>query len=251
MKDDDYRPAEPAPEDSGPAKRPRRTLGARLRGYLLAGILITAPFAITFYIAWEFIGLVDQNVIGLLPNEWQPDRYLRFGLPGVGLIVVILFLMLVGWLAAGYVGRVALRIGEKAMQRMPVMRSIYNAAKQILESVMGNQSRAFRQVVLVEFPRKDIWTIAFITGEPIKGLRRHLPEESVGVMVPTSPNPTSGYFLFVKKSDLVFLDISVEEGMKQVISMGMATASKDSLDLALGPAAGTETAQPERSSRTP
>ncbi|MQP66476.1 DUF502 domain-containing protein [Niveispirillum sp. SYP-B3756] len=199
------------------------TLGARLKAYLFTGILVTAPISITFYLAWLVIDGIDRLVDGVLPATYHPDHYLPFSVPGLGLLILLVFLVLVGMTSAGFAGRLLVRLGEALVARMPVVRGIYSATKQIFETVLAQQSDAFREVVLVEFPRKETWSIAFITGTTKGEVQRLTDEEVVNVFVPTTPNPTSGYLMFVPRSQLVPLSMSVEEGLKMVVSGGLVT----------------------------
>jgi len=199
----------------------RSPLWARIRAYFLAGVLVTAPLAITLYIAWIFVTFIDNQVEGVVPPELNPNTYLPFSIPGLGLVLVLVFLTLIGSFTAGYLGRLVIRVYEMALARMPVIRSLYGATKQIMETVLANQSQAFREVVLIEYPRRGLWSIAFITGRT-EGEIQNLTEDSmVNVFLPTTPNPTSGYLLFVPAQDIVHLKMSVEEGVKLVISGGI------------------------------
>ncbi|MBT6096713.1 MAG: DUF502 domain-containing protein [Rhodospirillaceae bacterium] len=199
------------------------TFGQRMRAYLLAGILITAPISITLYLAWIFIGFVDARVTPLLPAQYNPETYLPFALPGLGLIMLVLGLMLIGALTAGFLGRIWLRISERVLSGMPIIRNVYSAVKQILETVLAQQSNAFREAVLVEYPRRGIWAIAFITGRTEGEVQSVTEEECINIFLPTTPNPTSGFLLFVPRKDLVHLSMSVEEAIKMVISGGIVT----------------------------
>lgn len=201
----------------------RMSLMGRLRAYFLAGILVTAPAAITFYIAWLLISFIDEQVTGLLPDRYSPFEYLPFSVPGLGLLMLIVFLILVGMLTAGFVGRFTVRMGENILARMPVIRSVYGAVKQIFETVLAQQSSAFRQVVLVEYPRRGIWAVGFVSGVTTGEVQNLTAEETVNVFLPTTPNPTSGFLLFVPRGDLVVLSMSVEEGIKMVVSGGIVT----------------------------
>ncbi len=201
----------------------RMTLGARLRAYFFAGILVTAPAAITFYIAWLLITFIDGQVTGLLPGRYNPNEFLPFSVPGLGLVILILFLILVGMMTAGFVGRLLVRTSERMLARMPVIRSVYGAVKQIFETVLAQQSNAFRQVVLVEYPRRGIWCLGFVSGTTVGEVQNLTAEETVNVFLPTTPNPTSGFLLFVPRSDLVVLNMTVEEGIKMVVSGGIVT----------------------------
>ena len=195
----------------------------RMRAYLLAGILITAPISLTLYLAWIFIGFVDSKVTPLIPYNYNPETYLPFALPGLGLVILIVALISIGALTAGFLGRVWIRISEHILVRMPVIRNVYSAVKQILETILAQQSNAFREAVLVEYPRRGIWAIAFITGRTEGEVQNITEEECINIFLPTTPNPTSGFLLFVPKKDLVSLSMTVEEAIKMVISGGIVT----------------------------
>ncbi|MBT3306485.1 MAG: DUF502 domain-containing protein [Alphaproteobacteria bacterium] len=199
------------------------TFGQRMRAYFFAGILVIAPISITFYLAWLFIGFVDSKVTPLLPDKYNPETYLPFALPGLGLLILVLALMLVGALTAGFMGRLWMRISERFLTRMPVIRNIYSAVKQIFETVLADHSSAFREAVLVEYPRRGLWAIAFITGRTEGEVQNVTEEECINIFLPTTPNPTSGYLLFVPKKDLVHLSMTVEQAIKMVISGGIIT----------------------------
>ena len=195
----------------------------RLRGYFLAGVLITAPIVITFYISWLLIRWVDSKITPLLPDAYNPETYLPFAIPGLGLVIVIVFLTFVGWATAGLLGRLWTRISESVLAQMPVIRNIYGAVKQIIETVLQQQSTAFRQVVLFEYPRRGSWALGFITGRTEGEVQNQTEDEVVNVFLPTTPNPTSGYLLFLPRRELVVMDMTVEEGIKMVISGGIVT----------------------------
>jgi uncharacterized membrane protein len=200
----------------------RANLIERLRAYLIAGLLVTGPISLTFYLAWVFVSWIDGWVARLLPVEYNPANWFPVPIPGIGLILVIVGLILIGALTAGYLGRLLLRISERLLNRMPVIRGVYSATKQIFETVLAKQSNTFREVVLIEFPRKDMWTMGFITGHT-EGEIRDLSDEAdmINVYVPTTPNPTSGYLVFVPRRDVVALSMTVEEAIKFVISGGI------------------------------
>lgn len=198
-------------------------LFSRLRAYFFAGILVTAPIGITLYLTWLIIDFIDGQVTPLIPARYNPETYLPFGVPGLGVIVAVVFLTLVGALTAGLVGRWLVRMFDRLMQRMPVVRNIHSALKQILETVLAQQSKAFRQVVLIEYPRRGMWAVGFITGDTV-GEVQHLTEDDVvNVFLPTTPNPTSGFLLFVPRSELFVLSMTIEEGIKMVVSGGIVT----------------------------
>lgn len=225
-------PHDPSPDDYHhtlhhdvdiPSLKPRVTLLGRMRAYFFAGILVTAPAAITFYVAWLIIGFIDAQVTSLLPGRYNPNEILPFSIPGLGLIILVVFLIAVGAFAAGFLGRMAVRTSENLLARMPVIRSVYGAVKQIFETVLATQSTAFRQVVLVEYPRRGIWAIGFVSGVTRGEVQNLTEDEVINVFLPTTPNPTSGFLLFVPRRDLVVLNMSVEDGIKMVVSGGIVT----------------------------
>lgn len=204
-------------------KKPRNRVVERLRAYFFAGILVTGPIALTLYLTWLFIHFIDVSVSRMLPDHYNPETYLPFNIPGLGLIIAIVGLTAIGALTAGYVGRIFLRISERILARMPVIRGVYGAVKQIFETVLAKQSNTFREAVLVEFPRRGMWTIAFITGRTEGEVHDLSGPDPVSVYVPTTPNPTSGYLVFVPRSEVVLLSMTVEEAIKMVISGGIVT----------------------------
>jgi len=210
-------------EPHAPKPVVRMTVLGRLRAYFFAGMLVTAPAAITFYTAWLLINFIDKQVTSLLPAQYNPNEFLPFSIPGLGLVILIAFLIFVGMFTAGFVGRLLVRTGENLLARMPVIRSIYGAIKQIFETVLAQQSSAFRQVVLVEYPRRGIWAIAFVSGVTKGEVQNITAEDTVNVFLPTTPNPTSGFLLFVPRQEMIVLDMTVEEGIKMVVSGGIVT----------------------------
>jgi uncharacterized membrane protein len=196
-------------------------LGARLRAYFFAGILFTAPIAITAYLAWLAIDFVDSRVTPMIPAKYNPETYLPFALPGLGLLVLAVLLTLIGALMAGYAGRLVMHGYEGLLNRMPVVRGVYAAVKQIVEAVLAQKSKAFRQAVLVEYPRPGVWAIAFVTGRATGEIRNAAAEEMVALFVPTTPNPTSGFLLFVPKRQVIPLAMQVEDAFKLVVSGGI------------------------------
>lgn len=211
------------PNEGQGGMRRQMSLPQRLRAYLFAGILVTAPIFITFYLAWLFVTFVDSKITPLIPEKYNPETYLPFALPGLGLIILLIALILVGALTAGFFGRLWGRVSERILNQMPVIRNIHSAIKQILETVLAQQSNAFREAVLIEYPRRGIWAIGFITGTTKGEVQNMTEEECINVFLPTTPNPTSGFLLFVPKKDLAPLTMSVEEAIKMVISGGIVT----------------------------
>jgi uncharacterized membrane protein len=204
-------------------QKPQGRIMERLRGYLLAGTLVTGPIVLTLYLTWLFVHFIDSSVSRLFPDKYNPATYLPFNIPGLGLILGAIVLTLIGAVTAGYVGRLFLRLSERLLARMPVIRGIYSAMKQIFETVLAKQSNTFREAVLIEFPRSGMWTIAFITARTEGEVQALAGPDAVSVYVPTTPNPTSGYLVFVPKNELVVLSMTVEEAIKMVISGGIIT----------------------------
>lgn len=196
----------------------------RLRNYFLTGFVICAPLFITAYLTWTIIEWVDSWVKPYIPRVYNPDEYLPFAVPGFGLIVAIFGITIIGFLTANLIGRSIVGFGERLLARMPVVRNIYSALKQIFETVFREDSASFQKVVLVEYPRRGIWALAFVATDTLGEVQARLDDpagQTVSVFLPTTPNPTSGFLLFVPKVDVVELDMSVEEAAKLVISAGL------------------------------
>lgn len=201
----------------------RNAFSSRLRTYFFAGVLVTAPITITVWLAIQIIEFFDSTVHTLIPARYDPEYLLPISIPGLGLLVTIVGITLIGALTAGMLGRFFMRTAERLVNTMPVVRSIYNALKQILETVLQSKSEAFRQVVLLEYPRRGIWCMGFVSGKTEGEVQNLTDEEMVNVFLPTTPNPTSGFLLFLPKKDLVVLSMTVEEGVKMVVSGGLVT----------------------------
>lgn len=197
----------------------KRSAWARLRGYFLAGILVTAPIGITIFLTWKFFAFVDQSVTQLIPPTYLSEAYL----PGIGIGIALIFFIIVGWFATNFLGRLLIRISEYIVARVPVIRNLYGALKQIFETVMASQSSAFREVVMLEYPRKGTWAIGFVSGKTEGEVQGAVKQDTINVFVPTTPNPTSGFLLFVPKKDVIYLKMSVEEAVKLVVSAGIIT----------------------------
>lgn len=211
----------PIPPAGIRAVKPRIGLWGRLRAYFLTGVLVTTPLVFTVYVAWILIRFVDVRAARLLPPEYNPGTYLPISVPGLGLVVVFVLLTLIGMVTTGYVGRLLTRVVDRVVAYVPIVRTIYGATKQILETLVSGKS-SFREVVLIEFPRVGQWSVAFVTGTmktDVPGIVGGL----VSVFVPTTPNPTSGFLIFVQRRDLIPLALSVEEGVKLVISGGIVS----------------------------
>ena len=195
-----------------------------LKGYLLTGFLIWLPMAITIWVLNLIVSTMDQT-LHWLPEHWQPEALLGFHLPGLGVLAALLVMVSTGALAANILGQKIVALWENILTRIPVVKSIYSSVKQVSDTLLSGSGQAFRKALLVQFPHQDAWTIAFLTGQPGSGVAEHLEGEFVSVYVPTTPNPTSGYFLLVKKSDTRELDMSVDDALKYVISMGVVSPS--------------------------
>lgn len=198
-------------------------LGTKLRNYFLTGIIIVGPLCITLYVVWWFINFVDAWVKPFVPDIYNPDTYLPFPVPGIGLIFAICVLMFIGALTANLFGRTLVSYGEILLGRMPVVRNLYSALKQIFETVLSQSGNSFKEVGLIEYPRKGLYAICFISKET-GGEVRHRSGETdalLSVFLPTTPNPTSGFLLFVPRREIEILDMTVEEAAKLVISGGL------------------------------
>jgi uncharacterized membrane protein len=203
-----------------PASR-RTGFRLSLKTAFLTGIVVTAPIGLTLYLVWSFVSAIDDLVKPLIPPAYSPEAYLEIAIPGLGVVIAILFLTLIGFVTANVLGRTLVRIGERIVARMPIVRSIYGALKQLFETVLSQSSRSFREVVLVEYPRAGAWSIAFVTADTVSAVRAATAEDAVTIYVPTTPNPTSGFLLFVPRRDLITLDMTVDEGFKFLISGGI------------------------------
>ncbi len=225
----------------------------RLRNYFLTGFIVTAPLAITAYLAWSMIGWVDSWVKPYIPFRYNPDNYLPFALPGFGLIVALVVITLIGFLTANFIGRTIVNTGENILGRMPLVRSVYRGLKQILETVLSERSDTFKKVGLIEYPRKGLWALVFVATETRGEVQAKVDDDAgqtIAVFLPTTPNPTSGYLLFVPKQDVIELKMTVEEGAKLVISAGLVAPEYQQQTAALAAEAMNADAQPARKSRT-
>ena len=204
------------------AEATKKSLGKYLKKYLIAGLLFWLPIAVTIWLVGYIIGAADR-LNALIPQQWQPETYLGFNLPGQGFVIALIVLLATGIFAANVLGRKFLEAWDSLLGRIPIVKSIYSGAKKISESLFSDNSRSFKTPVLVPFPQPDIWTIAFVSGSLPHRLANSLPEEGeyVSVYVPTTPNPTGGYYIFVRQSDIRELDMTVDEALKYVISLGM------------------------------
>ncbi|MDH0371168.1 DUF502 domain-containing protein [Comamonas aquatica] len=191
-----------------------------LRKWLFTGLLVLVPGVITFWVLNWIISTLDQTLY-LLPQAWQPDHLLGMHIPGFGVLLTLAVLLVIGAIASNFVGRKLVQWGDAVITRIPVVRSIYSSVKQVSDTVFSDSGNAFRTAVLVQWPREGVWTVAFITGNPAGEVASYLRDEFVSVFVPTTPNPTGGYFVLMRKSDCVELEMSVDAALKYIVSMGV------------------------------
>jgi len=214
--------------EEGPAATPVRlnlkaSLSARLRNYFLAGVLVTAPISITLYAAWTILDYIDDFITDLIPDAYNPMNYLPVAVPGFGIAILVTVVTLVGFLTANFLGRIFINWGERLVETMPVVRSIYGALKQIFETVLSDKAQSFREVVLLEYPRRDMWTLGFVIGKTYGEVQEKTHSEMLNVYIPTTPNPTSGYLVFLAREEMKSLDMTVEDALKMIISGGIVT----------------------------
>ena len=211
--------------------KPQSGLLAGFRNSFLTGLVVIAPVALTIWLIWSVIGWIDGFVLPFIPNLYHPDNILNtiFGqdvainIRGLGVVVFLLFTTFVGWIAKGFLGRSLIRIGENLVRRMPVVRSIYSGVKQIAETVFAQSDRSFEKACLIEYPRKGIWAVGFVSTEAKGEVKYKAKSNSdlLSVFVPTTPNPTSGFMLFFPRNDVIELEMSIEDAAKLVISAGL------------------------------
>jgi uncharacterized membrane protein len=202
---------------------------AALRRWLFAGLLVIAPLAITLWVLQWIVGTLDQTLL-ILPGAWQPEHLFGFRIPGLGVLLALAILLLVGAITSNFVGRKVVEWGDAVLHRIPVVRSIYSSVKQVSDTLFSPGGNAFRTAVLVQWPRPGVWTIAFVTGSPGADVTTHLGGgDFVSVYVPTTPNPTGGYFVMLRRDDCIELKMSVDEALRYVISMGVVVPNAPAL----------------------
>ena len=218
---------------------PHRSLLARLRANFITGLVVIAPVGLTIWLIWSIVGWVDGFVLPLVPDRYQPDRFLQdllgldpsvqINVRGIGVVIFLFFTMIVGWMAKGLIGRAVISFAEGLVERTPVVRSVYSGIKQISETVFAQSDRSFENACLIQYPRQGIWAIGFIStntkGEIAK--RGNDGEPMLSIFLPTTPNPTSGFLLFLPEKDVIKLDMTVEEAAKLVISAGLVYPNGD------------------------
>jgi len=200
-----------APPPSGPPK---------LRSYFVTGLLIWVPLVITLWVLNLIVGSMDQS-LQLLPAQWQPQAIFGRSVPGLGMLLTLLIIFVTGLLTRNFVGQALVKFWEGFLERIPIVRSIYSSVKQVSDTVLSPSGQAFRKALLVQYPRQGVWTVAFQTGTPADEVRSAIAQDMVSVYVPTTPNPTSGFFLMYPRSEVIELRMSVDEALKYVVSMGV------------------------------
>jgi uncharacterized membrane protein len=207
-----------------PPPPPRSGVGAGIRTWFLTGLVIAGPLAVTAWIVWWFVNTIDGWVKKVVPVSWWPDSYLPVAVPGVGVIMAFIGLTLLGFLAANLAGRTLLRLGERILDRMPVVRGIYKSVKQIFETVFSQSGTGFRKVGLVEYPTKGMWSVVFISTTPSQTIAERLPDggaDYISVFLPCTPNPTTGFYFYLPARDVIEVPLSPDEAAKLIMSAGL------------------------------
>ncbi len=223
------------PESLRLPPRRRPSLVGRVRGNFLTGLVVVAPVVLTAYLIWTVITFIDAAVVPWVPARYNPGTYLDADIPGFGVVIFILFTAIVGTLTKNLFGRQIVRVGERFVEQMPIVRTIYNGVKQIIETILSQTETSFKQCCLIEYPRKDMWSIGFVATETKGEIPRLVGEpEMLSIFVPTTPNPTSGFLLFVPRDQVILLEMSLEQAAKLIISGGIVSPPTAPAVTALG-----------------
>jgi len=206
-----------------------------MRKYFVTGLLILVPLVITVWVISMIVGTLDQSLL-LLPQSWRPEALVGFHVPMLGTIFTLLIIFFTGLATRNFIGNQVVRAWELVLTRIPVVNTIYSSVKQVSDTLLSSSGNAFRKAVLVEYPRQGSWTIAFVTGVPGGDVANHLQADYISIYVPTTPNPTSGFFLMVPRKDTIELDMSVDEALKYIVSMGVVAPEQTSKKAKLEPA---------------
>jgi uncharacterized membrane protein len=198
-----------------------------MRKYFITGLLVLVPLSITLWVLNLIVGTLDQSLL-LMPEKWRPESLFGFYLPGLGTILTLLIILLTGLVTRNFFGNRLLQWWELLLNRIPVVNSIYSSVKQVSDTLLSSSGNAFRKALLVQYPHPGCWTIAFQTGVPGGDVKTHLQGDYISVYVPTTPNPTSGFFLMLKRADAIELDMTVDEALKYIISMGVVAPHEHS-----------------------
>jgi uncharacterized membrane protein len=206
-----------------------------MRKYFITGLLILVPLAITLWVLNLIIGTMDQSLL-LLPERWRPAAVFGFNIPGLGSILTLLIVFLTGLATRNFIGKQVVHAWELLLTRIPVVSTIYTSVKQVSDTLFSSSGNAFRKAVLVQYPRQGAWTIAFLTGVPGGDVKNHLHGDYISIYVPTTPNPTSGFFLMIPRADAIELDMNVDEALKYIVSMGVVSPEYFEKKLIIDPA---------------
>ncbi|MCA8893060.1 MAG: DUF502 domain-containing protein [Hyphomonas sp.] len=229
-------------------KLPRVSAWAWLRARFFAGMVIALPIVVTFAILQFFINYIDQRVVPILPESLRPETYLNYAVPGFGVIVLVLFLTILGAITTNLLGRSVVVITDRVLSQIPIVRTVYSSFKQLVDVFANNPTEQFRECVLIQFPRADSWCLGFVAAPARGEVRTHLSEDYIGVFVPTTPNPTSGFIMFVKAENTIKLHMSVEEGARMILSAGLVVPEhpdvKAAIEAANGKTTRTESGEP-------
>lgn len=204
---------------------------AKLRKYLVAGLLIWVPVVVTFLLVRFVIDLIDQTLV-FLPSKWRPENLIGYEIPGLGLVLTFILMLITGMIVANLFGRRVVSFWEGLLSRIPLVSTIYSSVKQVTSTLFSDSSQSFREVVLVEYPRKGTWMLAFVTGDSPKQFQREIGKKAINLFVPTTPNPTSGFYLIVPTEDVIHLNIPVEVGLKMILSAGVINPLDDPAEMA-------------------
>jgi len=221
-----------APREGGPERRaqgrapgrrrPRPGFWQSARANFLTGLVVVLPIVLTIWLTWTFVTWVDNTVVPWVPRTYRPSTYIEWDIPGFGVVIFVIFTTIVGYFAKRVFGMQLIRMGESILGQMPIVRTIYNAVKQIVETIFAQSATTFRQACLVEYPRRDLWAIAFIATDAKGEVHNKTgSEEMYAIFLPSTPNPTTGFLMFVPKKDVILLDMTIEEAAKLIISAGL------------------------------
>lgn len=193
-----------------------------IRRWVIAGLLIWVPVVVTVWVLQLLINFLDRSLM-LVPSVWRPENLIGYHIPGIGIVLSFLLIIVTGCLAANIIGKRVVRAWESLLARIPLVRTIYSSVKRLTETVLDDNGTSFRKVFLIEWPRRDLWTLAFQTGDPVAAVQSSTQQDMLTIFVPTTPNPTSGFIMFVPRADVIELDMSVEDAVRMVISLGAVT----------------------------
>lgn len=200
-----------------------------LRRYLIAGLLVWLPLGVTILVIRLLVGFMDKTLL-IIPKAYHPDTLLGLHIPGLGLVLAVAIVLTTGIIVANFFGRRMIALWESMLARIPLVRTIYHSVKQVAETVLNTDGKSFRKVLLIEYPRPGIWTLAFQTGTPVGEIQDKTGKEVMNVFVPTTPNPTSGFFIMVPREDVTELDMSVDDGLKMIVSMGVISTGNQAVN---------------------